>query len=91
MRFINIHTCKLLFDIGEIANKINNVSVSPNGRYVITVNEDGTMGIYNLQTLSAEINKVGILVLFSSFRIIDICSVIYFSNALAFVMGLLIG
>ena len=58
MRFINIHTCKLLFDIGEIANKINNVSVSPNGRYVITVNEDGTMGIYNLQTLSAEINKV---------------------------------
>ena len=57
-RFINIHTCKLLFDIGEVTNKVNNVSVSPNGRYVITVNEDGTMGVYNLQTLSAEINKV---------------------------------
>lgn len=56
-RFINIHTCKLLFDIGEVTNKVNNVSVSPNGRYVITVNEDGTMGVYNLQTLSAEINK----------------------------------
>jgi WD40 repeat protein len=44
--------------MGEISNKINNISVSPNGRYVVTVNEDGTMGIYNLQTLSAEINKV---------------------------------
>lgn len=57
MRFINIHTCKLLFDIGESTNKINNISVSPNGRYVVTVNEDGTMGIYCLQALSAEINK----------------------------------
>lgn len=56
-RFINIHSCKLLFDMGEISNKINNIVVSPNGRYAITVNEDGTMGIFNLQTLSAEINK----------------------------------
>ncbi|KAL4234370.1 hypothetical protein ACF0H5_006017 [Mactra antiquata] len=57
IRFINIHSCKLLFDVGDISNKINNVSVSPNGRYVVTVNEDGTMGIYSLQALSAEINK----------------------------------
>lgn len=44
--------------MGEISNKINNIGVSPNGRYAVTVNEDGTMGVFNLQTLSAEINKV---------------------------------
>lgn len=58
MRFINIHSCKLLFDIGELSNKINNASVSPNGRYIVTVNEDGGVGVYNLQTLSTELNKV---------------------------------
>ncbi|WAR11356.1 TBC31-like protein [Mya arenaria] len=43
LRFINIHSCKLLFDLGEIGNKVNNATVSPNGRYITTVNEDGTM------------------------------------------------
>ncbi|KAL3860204.1 hypothetical protein ACJMK2_010360 [Sinanodonta woodiana] len=57
MRFINIHTCKLLFDVGTIENKINNATVSPNGRFVVTVNEDGSMNIYNLQALSADINQ----------------------------------
>lgn len=61
MRFINIHSCKLMFDIGELSNKINNASVSPNGRYVVTVNEDGSVGVFSLQTLSAELNKVRVV------------------------------
>jgi len=61
MRFINIHSCKLMFDMGELTNKINNVSVSPNGRYIIAVNEDGAVGVFSLQTLSAELNKVTVI------------------------------
>ncbi|KAH3775121.1 hypothetical protein DPMN_176518, partial [Dreissena polymorpha] len=57
LRFINIHTCKLLFDVGEVGNKVNNVTASPNGRYIVTVNEDGTMNVCCLQALSSEINK----------------------------------
>ncbi|KAK3598069.1 hypothetical protein CHS0354_009803, partial [Potamilus streckersoni] len=57
IRFINIHTCKLLFDVGTIENKINNATVSPNGRFVVAVNEDGSMNIYNLQALSEDINQ----------------------------------
>ena len=58
MRFIHTETCKLLFDIGTVDNRISNVSVSSNGRHVVAVMEDGNLHVYSVLALSAELNKV---------------------------------
>ncbi|KAE8599593.1 hypothetical protein XENTR_v10017246 [Xenopus tropicalis] len=57
MRFINIQTCKLVFDIGSHDNGIVTSSVSPNGRYITSVMENGSLNIYSVQALSKELNK----------------------------------
>lgn len=58
MRFINIDSCRLLFDMGTVENRLNHVAVSPNGRHVVGVMEDGNLHVYSLQALCADINKV---------------------------------
>ncbi len=58
MRFININTCKLLFDIGTLDSRISNVAVSPSGRYIVAVLDSGNMHLYNVQALTSELNKV---------------------------------
>ncbi|XP_028919506.1 TBC1 domain family member 31 isoform X1 [Ornithorhynchus anatinus] len=57
MRFINIQTCKLLFDIGSHDEGIGSSSVSPNGRYIAAVMDNGSLNIYSVQALTQEINK----------------------------------
>lgn len=57
IRFISIHTCKLLFDVGGVENRINNAAVSPGGRYLVAVMEDGSLHVYNLHTMSEELSK----------------------------------
>ncbi|PVD20370.1 hypothetical protein C0Q70_18524 [Pomacea canaliculata] len=57
MRFINIDSCRLLFDVGTIDCRLNNVAVSPNGRYLVGVMDDGNLHILSLQALWADINK----------------------------------
>uniref|UniRef100_UPI00398F2198 TBC1 domain family member 31 isoform X1 n=1 Tax=Pristiophorus japonicus TaxID=55135 RepID=UPI00398F2198 len=57
MRFINIQTCKLLFDIGSLDNGINTLAVSSNGHYIAAVLEDGSLGIYSVRALAQELNK----------------------------------
>lgn len=57
MRFINIDSCRLLFDIGTVDSRLNNVAVSANGRYVVGVMEDGNVRVFSLQALCSEINK----------------------------------
>ncbi|XP_059501925.1 TBC1 domain family member 31 isoform X2 [Stegostoma tigrinum] len=57
MRFINIQTCKLLFDIGSLDNGINTAAISSNGHYVVAVLEDGSINIYSVKALSQELNK----------------------------------
>ncbi|XP_053552386.1 TBC1 domain family member 31, partial [Bombina bombina] len=57
VRFINIHTCKLVFDIGSHEDGITTLCVSPNGRYISSVMENGSLNIYNVQALTKEINK----------------------------------
>ncbi|XP_070574109.1 TBC1 domain family member 31-like [Ptychodera flava] len=57
MRFINIHTCKLLFDIGTLDDRIHNVSVSSHGRFLVAVAESGNVNTYSVQALTAELNK----------------------------------
>ncbi|XP_030074539.1 TBC1 domain family member 31 isoform X2 [Microcaecilia unicolor] len=57
MRFINIQTCKLIFDIGSHDEGITTSSVSPNGRYIVSVMDNGSLNIYSVQALTHEVNK----------------------------------
>lgn len=58
MRFINIQTCKLLFEIGSLDEGISSAVVSPHGRYIASIMENGSLNIYSVQALTQEINKV---------------------------------
>lgn len=58
MRFINIETCKLLFDIGSHEEGISTAAISPNGRYIASVMENGSLNLYSVQALTQEGNKV---------------------------------
>ncbi|KAM7420309.1 hypothetical protein PAMA_014833 [Pampus argenteus] len=57
MRFINIHTCKLLFHIGSHDDAITTVSVSPNSRHVAAIMDNGSINVYSVQSLTQELNK----------------------------------
>ncbi|NWW87229.1 TBC31 protein, partial [Rhynochetos jubatus] len=57
MRFINIETCKLLFDVGSHEEGISTAAISPNGRYIASVMENGSLNLYSVQALTQEVNK----------------------------------
>ncbi|XP_054241318.1 TBC1 domain family member 31 isoform X2 [Indicator indicator] len=57
MRFINIETCKLLFDVGSHEEGISTAAISPNGRYIASVMENGSLNLYSVQALTQEGNK----------------------------------
>ncbi|XP_033368324.1 TBC1 domain family member 31 isoform X6 [Parus major] len=57
MRFINIESCKLLFDIGSPEEGISTAVISPNGRYIASVMENGSLNLYSVQALTQEENK----------------------------------
>ncbi len=58
MRFIDINSCKLLFDIGTADRRISSVSVSPSGRHIVAVVDSGNMHVYSVHALTSELNKV---------------------------------
>lgn len=57
MRFVNIQTCKLLFEIGSIEEGISSSVISPHGRYIASIMENGSLNVYSVQALTQEINK----------------------------------
>ncbi|XP_059920916.1 TBC1 domain family member 31 [Gadus macrocephalus] len=57
MRFVNIHTCKLLFHLGSTDQAITTATVSPNGRHVAAVMDDGSINVYSVHSLSQDLNK----------------------------------
>ncbi|KAM4633879.1 TBC1 domain family member 31 [Polymixia lowei] len=57
MRFINIHTCKLLFHIGSHDDAITTVTVGPYGRHVVAIMDNGSINVYSVQSLTQEYNK----------------------------------
>uniref|UniRef100_A0A8C5MW77 TBC1 domain family member 31 n=1 Tax=Leptobrachium leishanense TaxID=445787 RepID=A0A8C5MW77_9ANUR len=57
MRFINIQTCKLVFDIGSHEDGIVTSAISPNGHYIASIMENGSVNLYNVQVLTQEIHK----------------------------------
>lgn len=58
MRFINVNTHKLLFSLGSHDNGITTAAVSPNGRYVVTTMNNGSINIYCTRSVTQEVNKV---------------------------------
>ncbi|XP_072536472.1 TBC1 domain family member 31 [Salminus brasiliensis] len=57
MRFINIQSCKQLFEIGSHDDAITSAAVCPKGRHVAAVMDNGALRIYNVQSLTQETNK----------------------------------
>ncbi|NXY90472.1 TBC31 protein, partial [Alcedo cyanopectus] len=57
MRFINIETCTFLFDIGNHEEGITTAAISPNGRYIASVMENGSLNLYSVQALTQDNNK----------------------------------
>ncbi|KAM5281257.1 TBC1 domain family member 31 isoform 6-T6 [Ctenodactylus gundi] len=57
MRFVNIQTCKLLFEIGSLDEGISSSAISPHGRYIACIMDNGSLNIYSVQALTQEINK----------------------------------
>ncbi|KAI5620588.1 TBC1 domain family member 31, partial [Silurus asotus] len=57
MRFINIQTCKQLFEIGSHGDAVNSAAVGPKGRHVAAVMDSGALRVYSVQALTQEINK----------------------------------
>ncbi|XP_054982919.1 TBC1 domain family member 31 isoform X2 [Sorex araneus] len=57
MRFVNIQTCKLLFEIGSPDDGITAAVISPHGRYIVSVMENGSLNVYSVQALTQEVNK----------------------------------
>ncbi|KAL2767179.1 TBC1 domain family member 31 isoform 9, partial [Daubentonia madagascariensis] len=57
LRFVNIQTCKLLFEIGSLDEGISSSVISPHGRYIASVMENGSLNVYSVQALTQEINK----------------------------------
>ncbi|GAB1299377.1 TBC1 domain family member 31 [Apodemus speciosus] len=57
MRFVNIQTCKLLFEIGTVEDGISSSVISPHGRYIASIMENGSLNVYSVQALTQEINK----------------------------------
>ncbi|NXU58620.1 TBC31 protein, partial [Turnix velox] len=70
MRFINIETCKLLFDIGSHEEGISTAAISPNGRYIASVMENGSLNLYSVQALTQEGNQPPP----PTFKVIEDCS-----------------
>uniref|UniRef100_A0A3Q2P7U2 TBC1 domain family member 31 n=1 Tax=Fundulus heteroclitus TaxID=8078 RepID=A0A3Q2P7U2_FUNHE len=57
MRFINIHTCRLLFHMGSADEAVGAVAVGPNGRHIAAIMDNGSINVYSVQSLTQELNK----------------------------------
>ena len=63
MRFVNINTCKMLFDIGALDNRISSVTLSPIGRHIVAIMDSGCINIYCVKALSEDLNQVSCLLI----------------------------
>ncbi|KAK3746386.1 hypothetical protein QZH41_018222 [Actinostola sp. cb2023] len=57
VRFIDVHTCKLLFDIGGNDQMINTMVFSPNGRYIAAMMDNGNINVYSVPALTQQLSK----------------------------------
>ncbi|XP_071817640.1 TBC1 domain family member 31-like [Apostichopus japonicus] len=57
VRFVHIHNCKLLFDVGTLDDRIQMVAVSPAGRHIVTTTESGILQVYSVPALMTDYNR----------------------------------
>uniref|UniRef100_A0A3B3R1C7 TBC1 domain family member 31 n=1 Tax=Paramormyrops kingsleyae TaxID=1676925 RepID=A0A3B3R1C7_9TELE len=57
MRFVNIHSCKLLFEVCSHDDGIASAAISPSGRHLVTIMASGALNIYSVQALTRDINR----------------------------------
>ncbi|CAG12858.1 unnamed protein product [Tetraodon nigroviridis] len=58
MRFIDVQTCKLLFHLGSPDIAISTAAVSPNGRHMAAVMDNGSINVYSIHSLTQEFHKL---------------------------------
>ncbi|XP_067304784.1 TBC1 domain family member 31 [Pseudorasbora parva] len=57
MRFINIQSCKQLFEIGSYEDAITSATICPKGHHIVAVMDSGALKIYDVRSLTPEISK----------------------------------
>lgn len=57
MRFLNIQTCRQLFEIGSYENAITSATFCPKGHHIVAVMDSGALKVYDVRSLSPEISK----------------------------------
>ena len=62
MRFIDVDSCKLLFDVGALHDRVSSATVSPtpNGRHIVTVMASGDLCICDVRALTSDINNASV-------------------------------
>lgn len=68
MRFVHIHNCKLLFDVGTLDDRIQMVAVSPAGRHIVTTTESGILQVYSVPALMTDYNRVSVFAFWEGCR-----------------------
>ena len=58
VRFIHVHRCVLLFEVGRLDDRVTSFCVSPTGHHLVTVMDSGGLNLYSVQALSSQHNKV---------------------------------
>lgn len=57
IRFVNIHTCKLVFEVGSHEKRINSFSLSPNGSDMACIMDSGCINIYSIPALTSHLKQ----------------------------------
>uniref|UniRef100_A0A8C1XNF5 TBC1 domain family member 31 n=1 Tax=Cyprinus carpio TaxID=7962 RepID=A0A8C1XNF5_CYPCA len=57
MRFINIQSCKQIFEIGSHEDAITLAAICPKGHHIVAVMDSGALRIYDVRSLTPEISK----------------------------------
>ena len=65
LRFINIHSCRLLFQVGSQENMLSSAHVGPEGNTLVCISERGNILIYDVPTAAQGLHRVRCIALYS--------------------------
>ena len=57
VRFVNIHTCKLVFEVGSHEKRINSFNLSPNGSDMACIMDSGCINIFSIPSLTSHLKQ----------------------------------
>ncbi len=64
MSFINIQSCKQIFEIGSHEDAITLAGICPKGHHIVAVMDSGALRIYDVRKPYPEVSKVHFYLLF---------------------------